>query len=122
MYSRIAKKARRAFTLVEIMIVVLIIGILLAIAIPNFVHARESSRAKACQGNLKQLNGATEQMAMEMHLPQGAFVSVPLVPNYIKTLPVCPSGGTYGPINPTVGEIPTCSIGTQQGYNDHVLP
>ena len=59
------RRARHAFTLVEIMIVVLIIGILLAIAVPNFVRARESSRAKSCQANLKQIAGAKEQWALD---------------------------------------------------------
>ena len=58
-------KSKTGFTLVEIMIVVLIIGILLAIAIPNFVAARELSRAKACVGNLKQIDSATQQWCMD---------------------------------------------------------
>ena len=53
------------FTLVEIMIVVLIIGILLAIAVPSFITAREASRAKACVGNLAQINSAKTQCIMD---------------------------------------------------------
>src|SRR3972149_5915336 len=59
------RKHRGGFTLIEIMIVVLIIAILLAIAIPNFLRARESSRAKSCQGNLRQVETAKEQWAMD---------------------------------------------------------
>jgi len=58
-------KRNRAFTLVEIMIVVLIIGILMAIAVPNFVKARESSRKQTCISNLKQIDQAKEQWAMD---------------------------------------------------------
>ena len=60
-----SKKRQKGFTLIEIMIVVLIIAILLAIAIPNFLRARETSRAKSCQGNLRQVETAKEQWAMD---------------------------------------------------------
>lgn len=102
-------RAGRGFTLVEIMIVVLIIGILLAIAVPNFVRARESSRTKACISNLKQIDAAKEQWAMDNNKSNGdACAMTDLVPNYLKSTPSCPSGGTY-----TVGDVgtnPTCSV------------
>lgn len=102
-------RAGRGFTLVEIMIVVLIIGILLAIAVPNFVRARESSRTKACISNLKQIDAAKEQWAMDNNKSNGdACAMTDLVPNYIKSTPSCPSGGTYTVGN--VGANPTCSI------------
>ena len=63
--SSAKKSLRRGFTLIEIMIVVLIIGILLAIAVPNFVKARESARTKSCVSNLQQIQSAKQQWAMD---------------------------------------------------------
>jgi len=104
------KKA--GFTLVEIMIVVLIIGILLAIAIPNFVQARESSRAKACIGNLKQLDSATQQFAMDQKKSSTYTMTAAdftaLAPTYLHAMPTCPEGGVYGP-GTNVASYPVCS-------------
>jgi len=103
------KRDERGFTLIEIMIVVLIIGVLLAIAVPSFVNARTTSRANACIANLKQVDSAKEQFAMDNKLAAGAAVAwTDLVTTYIKTQPTCPSGGTYT-IN-TIGTNPTCTI------------
>jgi prepilin-type N-terminal cleavage/methylation domain-containing protein len=120
--KKMMKKMRHGFTLVEIMIVVLIIGILLAIAVPNFIKARESSRAKACIANLKQIDSAKEQWAMDTNQPNGTAVTMTVLSgtgNYIKSDPVCPSSGTYTLNN--VGTPPTCSVGGT-GTTAHVLP
>jgi prepilin-type N-terminal cleavage/methylation domain-containing protein len=108
-------KKSKGFTLVEIMIVVLIIGILMAIAVPNFVKARDTSRRNSCIANLKQIDSAKEQFAMETKLDTGAAVAwTDLTPTYIKSQPACPSGGTY--TIAVVGTNPTCNKAL------HVLP
>ena len=116
------RRREKGFTLVEIMIVVMIIGILLAIAVPNFVRAKENSRAKSCCANLKQIDGATQQWAIEN---KKAGIDTPVqadIETYLKAYPLCPSGGAY-----TIGTVainPTCSIGTNgdnDTYNDHLL-
>jgi prepilin-type N-terminal cleavage/methylation domain-containing protein len=109
MYSGGRWLKSRGFTLVEIMIVVLIIGILLAIAVPSFMNARERSRTNACRSNLRQIQAAKEQWAMANR--QGATATptwTNLVPQFLQQQPNCPSGGTY-----TIGNMstnPTCSV------------
>jgi prepilin-type N-terminal cleavage/methylation domain-containing protein len=97
----------RGFTLVEIMIVVLIIGILLAIAVPNFINARTQSRLTSTLGNLKQIDTAKQQYAMQNGLISGAAVtSAQLSPAFINTWPTGPlAGATYLP--QPVGTDPT---------------
>jgi len=59
------KKIQKGFTLVEIMIVVAIIGLLVAIALPNFIIARKKSQIKAAQASMKQIEGAVEQARLD---------------------------------------------------------
>ena len=97
------------FTLVEIMIVVAIIGLLAAIAIPNFVKARTTAQKNACINNLRQIDGAKEQWALEKKKSAGSASVDAEINDYIKGgLPKCPSGGTYT-FN-AVDTAPACSV------------
>jgi len=113
---RIKTNRKSGFTLVEIMIVVAIIGLLAAIAIPNFVKARGTAQKNACINNLRQIDGAKEQWALENRASIGAPVDVTSattgVYSYIKgaAVPVCPAGGTYTP--GAVNADPVCSLDT----------
>jgi len=87
------------FTLVEIMIVVAIIGLLAAIALPSFIRARAASQANACINNLKQLQSAVDQMAIERGMSYGQVYNFPAdITPYIRLtrtggIPACPAGG-----------------------------
>jgi len=86
-------RRRKAFSLVEVMIVVLILGILLAIAVPNFVRARQQGRVQTVVGNLRQIESAKEQWALDQGKGTADVpVAADLVPDYIKKWPLGPVG------------------------------
>jgi prepilin-type N-terminal cleavage/methylation domain-containing protein len=128
-----SSRAQIGFTLIEIMIVVSIIGLLLAIAIPNFLHARETSRAKACISNLRQIDTAKQQYMLDKNT--SSFTSANsgdttlggLAPLYIRYAPTCPLSGTYTTGDGTTD--PVCSLSTSDpanygatGLYPHYLP
>ena len=84
-----------------------------AIAIPNFVKARQTAQQNACINNLRQIDGAKQQWALENKKTDSDTPSredlLPFLPN--KQFPVCPAGGTYT-IN-RLADSPSC---TQPGH------
>lgn len=90
--------SKRGFTLIEILIVVSILGLLLAIAVPNFVKTRTNAQRQICIENLSQIESAKQIWGVEVGKTYGD------VPNegdligptlYIKEIPRCPAGGNY---------------------------
>lgn len=109
-------RRRKGFTLVEIMIVVAIIGLLAAIAIPSFVKARNTSRQNSCINNLRQIDSGKEQWAMAANKNDGDAVDTTTVNEYIKggATPVCPANGTY--TYNVIGTDPGCSVTTPTSH------
>jgi prepilin-type N-terminal cleavage/methylation domain-containing protein len=82
MHSPTTKRA--AFTLVEIMIVVAIIALLAAIAVPGFLRARKRSQAAKILNDMRMIDGAVDQYAIETSKTSGVTVDVTDWTNYVK--------------------------------------
>jgi prepilin-type N-terminal cleavage/methylation domain-containing protein len=81
---RTASLSRKGFTLVEIMIVVAIIALLAAIAVPGFLRARKRSQAAKILNDLRMIDSAVDQYAIETSRTTGATVNVADWTNYVK--------------------------------------
>jgi prepilin-type N-terminal cleavage/methylation domain-containing protein len=119
MKNRTSRKS--GFTLVEIMIVVAIIGLLAAIAIPNFVRARTQSQKNACINNLRQIDGSVQQWALENKAAPTASPAFTDISVYLKNSTICPEGGTAFSDSYTIMGVtnkPVC----KKDPTNHVLP
>ena len=96
------QSARKGFTLVEIMIVVVIIGLLAAMAIPAFQKVRQASQDKAVLNNARQLSGAADQYYLENGVSTVTIGNLIGTSNYVKSLNLV-AKETY-PVGFTQGE------------------
>ena len=112
---RIQLQRSAGFTMIEIMIVVIIIGLLAAVGVPNFLRSRVKAQRESCIKALGTIDGAKQQWAIENKKLKGYPVVISDITPYLsnKIMPICPASGTY-----TIGAVgtkPTCTIA------DHVL-
>ena len=112
---RIVTGSQSGFTLTEIAIVVAIIGLLASIATPTWVRARTTSQANTCINNLRQIEGAKQQWALETKQPTNALPVFTDISGYLKSIVVCPSGGSTADFASTyeindVSTKPSCQV------------
>jgi len=110
--------AKKGFTLIEIMIVVAILAILAAVAIPNFMTYRRTAQANSCQANLKQIVSAIEAYQVKHGSVPSALADLTDTAKgaFLKKMPTCPCKGTYNMDTSNANNVSaTCTYGTTDG-------
>ena len=115
-------RSNRAFTLVEIMITLSIISFLLAIVAYSYVKSNKTAKTTICISNLKELDSAIDQWALENHISAGTSISgyeEDVYDGYVKgRKPQCPAGGEY--LFGTIGTRPQITCTKED--EGHTLP
>ncbi len=103
---------------VKVVACLFVIGLLAALAIPNFVKSRTTACVNSCIANLKQIDGANQQWALENKKTDGDMVDPKGSVTYLKggVAPTCPAGGSYT-IAVVVSNPPTCTLSSTLGHS-----
>ncbi|MCK4423634.1 MAG: prepilin-type N-terminal cleavage/methylation domain-containing protein [Candidatus Omnitrophica bacterium] len=107
--------SKRAFTLIELLIVLSILGVLIALAVPRYANLASDKNLKVCQGNLRTLDSALAVYRVEQgDWPDANDVTKIVSGGYLQAVPDCPGGGSYALTS--TNERTSCNI------SGHTLP
>lgn len=108
------KTTHQAFTLIEVMISITIIGLLAAMVIPNYMSAREQTQRNICINNMRKINAIKNIISLEIGLASGDPISEAQIFDYMNGDISCPANGVY--YYNDVGVLATCSLGTSRSH------